>query len=57
MESENPQPDSRLGSVLAGYLGFDGVMDELLRDDHAPREHWRTDFELGFVQTPAGMNR
>jgi len=32
----------------------DGVM---LFDRLDPRQQWRTDFELGFVPTPAGMNR
>ncbi|HEX2723537.1 MAG TPA: amidohydrolase family protein [Gemmatimonadaceae bacterium] len=29
----------------------------LLFDRLDPRQQWRTDFELGFVPTPAGMNR
>ena len=32
----------------------DGAM---LYDRLDPRQQWRTDFELGFVRTPAGMNR
>ena len=32
----------------------DGAM---LYDRLDPRQQWRTDFELGFVKTPAGMNR
>jgi imidazolonepropionase-like amidohydrolase len=33
---------------------LDGAM---LYDRLDPRQQWRTDFELGFVRTPAGMNR
>ncbi len=32
----------------------DGAM---LYDRNDPRQQWRTDFELGFVRTPAGINR
>ena len=33
---------------------IDGAM---LYDRLDPRQQWRTDFELGFVRSPAGMNR